>query len=122
MYKLFIIVASFSAATSVAFGAFGAHALKSRLDASQLSAFQTAVQYQMVHALALLAVGILLERTASTLLTYSGFAFIAGAVCFSGSLYLLTLTAMRWPGPVTPIGGLFFIVAWCLLGAAMLGR
>lgn len=104
------------------FGAFGAHALKAKLDVSQLSAFQTAVQYQMIHALALLGVGILIERSGSTMLTISGFTFIAGTVFFSGSLYLLTLTPMRWPGPITPLGGFCYIFAWCLLGIAMFNR
>lgn len=120
MAKLFIVLGALSGATGVMLGAFAAHALKGRLDAAQISAFQTGVQYQMIHALALVATGILLQRGANPLLQYAGFSFTAGIILFSGSLYLLTTTSMRWPGPVTPLGGLAFIAAWLLMLVAVL--
>lgn len=108
-----------SGAISVMLGAFGAHALKAKLSADALSAFQTAVQYQMVHSLALIAVGLWLARHPEDMLSrYAAFAFCFGILFFSGSLYGLTLGGPRWLGPVTPIGGTLFIVGWFLFAAA----
>ncbi|MEL0289319.1 MAG: DUF423 domain-containing protein, partial [Gammaproteobacteria bacterium] len=108
-----------SGAISVMLGAFGAHALKVRLSADALSAFQTAVQYQMVHSLALIAVGFwLLRHPEDALSRYAALAFCFGILFFSGSLYGLTLGGPRWLGPVTPIGGTLFIAGWLLFAAA----
>lgn len=122
MAKLFIIAGSLVAAASVALGAFGAHALKARLSVEQLATYQTGVHYQMIHALALVLIGLLLERQASTLLTVAGFTCLSGIFLFSGSLYLLATTSMRWPGPVTPLGGLAFIAAWLMVAVAVVNR
>ena len=122
MAKLFIIAGSLVAAASVALGAFGAHALKARLSVEQLATYQTGVHYQMVHAPALVLIGLLLERQASTLLTVAGFTCLSGIFLFSGSLYLLATTSMRWPGPVTPLGGLAFIAAWLMVAVAVVNR
>ena len=122
MSKIFLLSGSLFGASAVMLGAFAAHALKTRLDPNQLAAFQTGVQYQMIHALVLLIVAVLLERQASQLLGFAGIAFILGIVLFCGSLYLLTLTGMRWPGPITPLGGLAFIAGWLMLAASALGR
>lgn len=122
MSKIFLFSGSLFGASAVMLGAFAAHALKARLDPNQLAAFQTGVQYQMIHALVLLIVAVLLERQVSQLLGFAGFAFILGIVLFCGSLYLLTLTGMRWPGPITPLGGLAFIAGWLMLAASALGR
>ena len=100
---------------SVAAGAFGAHALKSRLDPDMLAIFETAARYQMYHALALLGVGLLYDRLQSPLLAPAGGSFLAGTVIFSGSLYLLTLTGSRWLGAITPIGGVALLAGWLLL-------
>jgi len=100
-----------SAFTAVALGAFGAHALKERLTPEMLAIFETGVRYQMYHALALLAVGILANRPGSTA-GRSGAGFALGTLLFSGSLYALALTGQRWLGAVTPIGGLLFLAAW----------
>lgn len=122
MSQIFLFIASLFGGSAVMLGAFAAHALKSRLDVNQLAAFQTGVQYQMIHALVLLLIAVLLERQHSALLGYAGIAYILGIVLFSGSLYLLTLTGMRWPGPITPLGGLAFIAGWIMLAIAALGR
>jgi uncharacterized membrane protein YgdD (TMEM256/DUF423 family) len=119
MAKLFITMAALSGMLAVVFGAFGAHALKNRLDDYALGVFQTAVQYHFYHSLALLAVGILaLSVPDSTLLKSSGWLFAAGLVVFSGSLYVLSLSGVRWLGAVTPLGGLAFIAGWACLAAA----
>jgi len=119
MAKLFITLASLSGMLAVAFGAFGAHALKNRLDEYALGVYQTAVQYHFYHSLALLAVGIIaLSQPQTTLLRSSGWLFLLGMLIFSGSLYLLSLTGVKWLGAVTPLGGLAFIAGWGCLAAA----
>jgi uncharacterized membrane protein YgdD (TMEM256/DUF423 family) len=119
MAKLFITMAAVSGMLAVVFGAFGAHALKNKLDDYALGVFETAVQYHFYHSLALLAVGILaLSLPDSTLLKSSGWLFTVGLVVFSGSLYVLSLTGVRWLGAITPLGGLAFIVGWACLAAA----
>ena len=117
MARTFIVIAALSGFLSVGLGAFGAHALKNRLDEYSLGVFETAVQYQFYHTLALLAVGLLtLWHPQSGLLRSSGFAFIVGMLVFSGSLYLLSFTGARWLGAITPIGGVSFLVGWvCLM-------
>jgi uncharacterized membrane protein YgdD (TMEM256/DUF423 family) len=101
---------------AVGFGAFGAHALKNRLDTYSLGVFDTAVQYQFYHSLALLAVGVIaLSQPHSALLKSSGALFLLGMVIFSGSLYVLSFTGLRWLGAVTPLGGLAFIAGWACL-------
>lgn len=119
--KAFLLFTSLSGLLAVAFGAFGAHGLKARLDAAALSAFQTAVQYQFYHTLALLGVAILLQRaSAKGLLMWSGYSFVAGILLFSGSLYIIALGGPRWLGPVTPLGGLAFMFGWLLLSIHLL--
>ena len=119
MAKLFITLASLSGMLVVAFGAFGAHALKNRLDDYSLGVFQTAVQYHFYHSLALLAVGVIaLSQPHSVLLRSSGWLFLIGILIFSGSLYLLSVSGMRWLGAITPLGGLAFIAGWGCLAAA----
>lgn len=116
MARYFISLAAFSGFIAVALGAFGAHALKNRLDDYALGVYQTAVQYQLYHSLALLGVGVLaLQLPTSRMLTASGVAFILGILVFSGSLYLLSFTGLRWLGAITPIGGLAFLIGWLLL-------
>jgi len=121
--RLFIVVGALSGFLAVAAGAFGAHALRARLTADMLDVFQTGAQYQMYHALALLAVGILLGRFSvdgSAWLVWSGWLFIAGTVLFSGSLYALSLTGVTWLGAITPLGGLGFLAGWLLLAIGIL--
>ncbi len=111
------------AGIGVALGAFAAHGLRSRLPADALSVFETAVRYQMYHALALLAVAFAITRwPGAALPAAAGWLFVAGIVIFSGSLYLLALTGAGWWGAITPLGGLAFIAGWiCLLIAAWRG-
>ncbi len=97
-------------------GAFGAHALRAIVSERSLEVFQTGVQYQMIHGLGLILIAILgaLDLSRRLLVLAAGF-LAAGVVMFSGSLYLLVLTEMRWLGPVTPLGGLCFMAGWVLV-------
>jgi uncharacterized membrane protein YgdD (TMEM256/DUF423 family) len=107
-------------ALAVALGAFGAHGLKTRVDADLLAVFETGVRYHMYHALALLAVGLTAMTRNSAWINAAGWLFVIGIVVFSGSLYLLTATGMRWLGAITPIGGVAFIVGWAALAVGVL--
>jgi uncharacterized membrane protein YgdD (TMEM256/DUF423 family) len=120
MAQLSLILGALGGLLSVAFGAFGAHALRDRLDDYSRGVFETAVQYQFYHSLALLAVALLLlQYPGSGLLKSSAVLFVLGILVFSGSLYLLSFSGMRWLGAVTPLGGLAFIAGWtCLIAAA----
>jgi uncharacterized membrane protein YgdD (TMEM256/DUF423 family) len=105
---------------AVAMGAFGAHGLKERLESfGQLANFHTAAQYHMYVALALVAVGVLqvVGRT-GTALSVAGWSFLIGSVIFSGSLYILGLTGLKWLGAITPIGGTALLVGWAALAVA----
>ena len=122
MVRLFLVIAAVLGGLSVAGGAFASHALREKLTERSLEIFETGARYQMYHALALLAVAILLNRSdvAQSLLTVSGFAFIAGVLLFSGSLYALSLSGIKVLGAVAPIGGVAFLVGWgCLAVAAL---
>ncbi|MCU0387574.1 MAG: DUF423 domain-containing protein [Chitinophagaceae bacterium] len=105
---------------AVILGAFGAHALTERLEPPAIEVFKTAVQYQMYHGLALILTGILLKSKPSKNIANAALSFIIGIFLFSGSLYLITLgkltnSELSWIGPITPIGGLAFIIGWGLL-------
>ncbi|CCH55496.1 protein of unknown function DUF423 [Fibrisoma limi BUZ 3] len=119
--KFFIQAGAILGLLGVALGAFGAHALRATLEASGRSdTFETAVKYQFYHALALLAVGILMQvfsanPAAMRLLNWAGYSFLGGVLIFSGSLYILCFTGVTWLGAITPIGGVFMIAGWALL-------
>jgi uncharacterized membrane protein YgdD (TMEM256/DUF423 family) len=118
--RLFVLLGALNAATAVALGAFGAHALKARLPTDLLAVYHTGNQYHFYHALGLILVGLVATRWPdSVLLRSSGWLMLAGIVLFSGSLYLLSFTGQRWLGAVTPLGGLAFIAAWVLLAATV---
>ncbi|NCF17416.1 MAG: DUF423 domain-containing protein [Haliea sp.] len=118
MAKLFITLASLSGMAAVILGAFGAHALRDRLDDYARGVFETAVQYHFYHSLALLAVGLLaVSQPQTTMLKSSGWLFFIGILIFSGSLYILSVTGLRWLGAITPLGGLAFIAGWACLAA-----
>jgi uncharacterized membrane protein YgdD (TMEM256/DUF423 family) len=122
MDRLFFAIGGLSGFLGVALGAFGAHALKSRLDPELLATFEVGVRYQMYHALALLAVGWAHTRWPGAVLTASGWLFVAGTLLFSGSLYALSLSGVRWLGAITPFGGLALLAGWlCLAWAACKG-
>jgi uncharacterized membrane protein YgdD (TMEM256/DUF423 family) len=120
--RAFGITAAALGASAVALGAFGAHALQSRVDEAALHVWHTAVEYQFWHALALLGVVALAPARATLAWRASGVAFAAGTLIFCGSLYALALGAPRWIGAVTPVGGAALIVAWILLGFALARR
>lgn len=113
--KIILLFAAFSAMLSVILGAFAAHGLKSKLTEPLLAAFQTGVQYQMYHSLAVILVVVLYRQMPQPLLIVSAGFMLAGILFFSGSLYLLALTQMKWFGPITPLGGLCFIIGWAIL-------
>lgn len=116
--KLFIIAGAINGFLAVAFGAFGAHALKERLSEKYLAVWETAVQYQMFHALALVAIGILMSSKllgSVPSLSAAGYLILAGIVIFSGSLYVLSLTGIGILGAITPIGGVAFLAGWIML-------
>ena len=120
MDRVFFALGALAAFVGVALGAFAAHGLKSRLDASLLATFEIGVRYQMYHALALLGVAWACTRWPGTLTNTAGWLFVAGILVFSGSLYLLALTGVRWLGAITPLGGLAFLAGWtCLAWAAL---
>lgn len=104
----------------VAAGAFGAHALRGQLEPRMLEVFETAVRYQMYHALALLGVAWLCQQTASTSAQVAGWAFVLGILLFSGSLYVMAISGLRGLGAITPLGGLSLIVGWLALALAAL--
>ena len=122
MDRLFFGIGALSALISVAAGAFGAHALRVRLTPEYLAAFETAARYQMYHALGLLAVAWAITRWPGPLPVWAGWLFVAGTVLFSGSLYILAMTGIRWWGAVTPLGGVAFLAGWLCLVLAVLRR
>ena len=118
MDRLFFSLGCLSAGLAVALGAFGAHALKARLAPGLLAVFETGVRYQMTHALALLVVAWASTRWPGRTVTVAGWLFALGTLLFSGSLYVLALTGMRWLGAVTPLGGVAWLVGWLCLACA----
>jgi uncharacterized membrane protein YgdD (TMEM256/DUF423 family) len=115
MSRFYLTIAAINGFLCVVFGAFGAHALEGRIDVALLATFQTAVQYQMFHTIALLAVAWMAQQTTMAVLRWSGRLFLVGIVVFSGSLYVLALTGIRVLGAITPIGGVALLAAWLLL-------
>jgi uncharacterized membrane protein YgdD (TMEM256/DUF423 family) len=113
--KVFLIIASISACTAVALGAFAAHLLKDKLSPDLFAIFEVGVRYHMYHALALFAVAWCVTQFPSSSVSVSGWLFIAGTVVFSGSLYILSMTGMRWLGAITPLGGISFLAGWIWL-------
>lgn len=120
MERLFVIIGALSGAIGVAAGAFGAHALRARLEPRLLEVFETGARYQMYHAIAMLAAAWIVTRFPGSLANAGGWLFLAGTVLFSGSLYAMAFTGIRALGAITPLGGVCFIAGWgCLALAAM---
>ncbi len=118
--RFFLGVGALSAGLSVAAGAFGAHGLRAHVAPEMLAVFETGARYQMYHALALIAVAWVAGRDAARSVRVAGVAFVVGTLLFSGSLYLLALTGIRWLGAITPLGGVAFLVGWgCLAWSAL---
>jgi uncharacterized membrane protein YgdD (TMEM256/DUF423 family) len=115
MDRFFFLSGAVAAFIAVALGAFGAHSLKTKLSADMLNIFEIGVRYQMYHALGLIAVAWATTRWPEANLNAAGWAFIVGIVVFSGSLYLLSASDIRWLGAITPIGGLAFLIGWAIL-------
>ena len=122
MEKTFFALGAAFGLLGVALGAFGAHGLKGTLSPDMLANFETGVRYQMYHAVGLLAVAWAVTRWPGGLTTAAGWLFVVGILIFSGSLYILSITGIRWLGAVTPIGGVALIAGWgCLIVAALRG-
>ena len=124
MTKTFFIIGAILGGLAVAFGAFGAHGLKSIVTPERLETFETAVRYQMYHALALVALAWAISQwpQQAGLLVVAGWLFVAGVVVFSGSLYILVLSGIGWLGAITPLGGVAFVAGWlCAVIAAIKG-
>ena len=116
MAKLLLALGSINALLVVLIGAFGAHGLKARLTVENMAVFQTGVQYHFYHAVGLILLGLIaLQIPISPYLRWSGWLMLVGIILFSGSLYTLSITNIRWLGMITPFGGLTFIIAWLLL-------
>ncbi|MDX3894259.1 DUF423 domain-containing protein [Pusillimonas sp.] len=113
-----VIAASLCLLIGVGAGAFGAHGLKRVLSIDMMQIWQTAVLYQLVHGLGMLALAALMARFNSPLLGWAGALMLLGIVLFSGSLYVLALSGTKWLGAVTPLGGTAFIIAWALVALA----
>ncbi len=121
MGKVFIVLGAVNGFLSVALGAFGAHGLRGRISDHLLAVFQTGVQYQMYHALALLFIGLWAAKNPQLRYpNWSGGLLLAGIVLFSGSLYLLALTGTRSVGIITPFGGICFLAGWAVLASGSL--
>jgi uncharacterized membrane protein YgdD (TMEM256/DUF423 family) len=119
MSKAFIILGSLNAFLAVGLGAFGAHGLQNKLTEQMLAIYETGIKYHMMHALGLVLIGIISRWTSDSLLvTWSGWLICAGIVLFSGSLYVLSISGIRWLGAITPLGGLSFLAGWILLAIA----
>ena len=104
----------------VILGAFGAHGLRARLSPEMLVVFETGVRYHLIHALGLLAVAWAASRWPGSYASIAGYLFVAGIFIFSGSLYVLAITGIRWLGAITPIGGVCLIVGWGLLAVGVI--
>ena len=121
MQKFALFTGSINAMLAVMLGAFGAHGLKDRLTGEMLAVYQTGVQYHFYHSLGLIIIGIIAFHVpASGLMKWSAGIMLAGIILFSGSLYLLAITDLRWLGMITPLGGTAFIISWLLLAMAVL--
>lgn len=118
MARWWLVIGSVAGFLGVAGGAFGAHALKARLSEQMLANFETGTRYLLVHAVALLVVGVLASRPGAPSLGGVGWSFSVGMLVFTGSLWLMALTGTRWLGAITPIGGTALIVGWVLLAWA----
>ena len=116
MAKVWLVLAAASGFLSVALGALGAHSLKNLLDEYAKSIYEKAVTYQMFHTVGLFAVGLLQMFVKDTSFSFAGWSFTMGIFLFSGSLYLLALTGIKWLGAITPIGGIAFLLGWAFLG------
>ena len=115
MHRRFLILAGLLGFLGVLLGAFGAHGLKSRIEPAMLETFEVGVRYHLVHAVALLVVALMSQQQSCSCIKVAGWSFTVGIVIFSGTLYVLAVTGMKWLGAITPIGGVAFMVGWIAL-------
>ena len=115
MARKLLILAAFLGMLGVMLGAFGAHGLKNSISPAMLANYQTGVQYHLIHTLALLGTALASARLRKNTVVLAGWFFAAGIVIFSGSLYIMAITGMKWLGAITPIGGVSLIIGWLLL-------
>jgi uncharacterized membrane protein YgdD (TMEM256/DUF423 family) len=120
MAKWWFAIGSLAGFLGVAGGAFGAHMLQARLSPQQLAIFDTGTRYLLVHALALVLVGVLARGNGAGALIVAGVAFSVGMLIFTGSLWVLSITGIKWLGAITPLGGLALLAGWTALGLAAL--
>jgi uncharacterized membrane protein YgdD (TMEM256/DUF423 family) len=120
MERRFVVLGAIFALLGVLAGAFAAHALKEAIGPDRLEIFKTGAQYQLIHALALFAVAFVATKWPGRLVNWAGWLFVAGIVLFSGSLYVLAATNIRWLGAITPLGGLCFIAGWICLALGVI--
>jgi len=120
--RLVFVLGSFLGGLAVAFGAFGAHALRARLAPDLAAVFETGVRYQMFHALALLALALAIAHWPQRRLATAAWLMFAGTLVFSGSLQVLAVTGARWLGAVTPMGGIVLIAGWAVAAWRLLAR
>ena len=118
MERIFIVLGALSAFIGVAAGAFGAHGLKSRISTEMISVYEVGVHYQMYHAFALIAAAWVQSKWPSALVTTGGWLFVIGTILFSGSLYFMSWSGIRWLGAITPLGGLAFLSGWVCIACA----
>lgn len=113
--RAWLVIAGIAGFVSVAAGAFGAHALRERIPPALFEVYQTGAHYALVHAVALLAVAVLAGQGGGRAVGVAGAGFALGIVLFAGSLWLMALTGHRWPGAITPLGGIAFLIGWVAL-------
>jgi len=119
--KIFIVIGVFAMAVGVVLGAFGAHGLKTRIEPNLLAAYQTGVEYHLYHALGLILIGLLAYQFPDvSALKWGAWCLMWGVLLFSGSLYLMAITGIRWLGAITPLGGTAFIIGWVWIGWALI--
>ena len=120
--KIFVLSGAILGFLAVAIGAFAAHALKQKLSTEMHGIFEVGVRYQMYHALAIIIVALLYPYAPSTLMKAAGISFLIGTIIFSGSLYILALSGIKWLGAITPIGGVLFLAGWICIIIAVLKK
>lgn len=120
MMRLFMMLGSINMFLAVALGAFGAHMLKTKISADMLAVYQTGVQYHMIHAVGLIAIGLAANHLTQnqSLVNASGWAIVIGIILFSGSLYVMSLSGIKVLGAITPFGGVAFLAGWVMLAIA----
>jgi len=118
--RTFIALGALLAFLSVGLGAFGAHAVKQSIPTDMLKIYQTAVEYQFFHALGIILTGLIYQFQPNRLIKSAGWLMFAGIIIFSGSLYILSLSGIRWLGAITPLGGTAFLLAWLILVYALI--